>query len=144
MNKKDKNLVFKELCARLPYHVRVKVWLKVGTTEEGPLDLEHNYGDVLRNAFYYHDIVDIKPYLRLPSDLRKEEIDELFKILNISEDKGNWIKINDCTGIKFILPDGAWAENLIKVYDYFNSIHIDYRGLIEKNLAESVKKEFYE
>ena len=57
MIQEDKSLLLKDLCARLPYHIRVKVWLKDGTTEEGALDLEHNYGDVLRDAFYYNKIV---------------------------------------------------------------------------------------
>ena len=60
----DKKLLFIDLCSRLPYHVRLKIWLKDGTTEEGFLDLEHNYADVLRDAFYYNKIIDIKSYLR--------------------------------------------------------------------------------
>ena len=60
MTQEEKEILFKDLCARLPYHTRVKVWLKDGTTEEGALDLEHNYGDVLRDAFYYNEIVKIK------------------------------------------------------------------------------------
>lgn len=47
MKSEEKDLLFKDLCARLPYHVRCKIWLEDGTTEEGPLDLQHNYGDVL-------------------------------------------------------------------------------------------------
>jgi len=31
----DKKLLFIDLCSRLPYHVRLKIWLKDGTTEEG-------------------------------------------------------------------------------------------------------------
>ena len=71
--KDNKELLFKDLSARIPYHVRVKVWLKDGTTEEGPLDLEHNYADVLQDAFYYNNIVDIKPYLRPMSSMTEEE-----------------------------------------------------------------------
>ena len=50
MTQEDKELIFKELCARLPYHVKCKIWLKDGTTEEGLLDLEHNYGNVLQDS----------------------------------------------------------------------------------------------
>ena len=89
MTKEEKDLLFKDLCARLPYHIKVKVWLKDGTTEEGPLDLQHNYGDVLRDAFYYNKIVDIKPYLRSMSSMTEEECKELGElpatINNISE-----------------------------------------------------------
>lgn len=69
MTREEKILLFKDLCARLPYHVRVKVWLEDGDTEEGPLDLQHNYGDVLLDAFYYKKITKIKPYLRPMSSM---------------------------------------------------------------------------
>lgn len=76
MTKKEKDLLLKDLCARLPYHPRVKVWLKDGTTEEGVLDLEHNYGDVLRDAFYYNEIIKIKPYLYPISSITEEQKEE--------------------------------------------------------------------
>ena len=73
MTQENKELLLKDLCARLPYHPRVKVWLKDGTTEEGVLDLEHNYGDVLRDAFYYSKIIKIKPYLFPLSSIIEEQ-----------------------------------------------------------------------
>lgn len=36
MTQEEKEILFKDLCARLPYHTRVKVWLKDGTTDEAP------------------------------------------------------------------------------------------------------------
>lgn len=76
MTQENKELLLKDLCARLPYHIRVKVWLKDGTTEEGTLDLEHNYGDVLRDAFYYNKIVKIKPYLFPMSSMTETQKNE--------------------------------------------------------------------
>ena len=76
MTQEEKEILFKDLCARLPYHTRVKVWLKDGTTEEGALDLEHNYGDVLRDAFYYDKIVKIKTFLFPLSSMTEEEKEE--------------------------------------------------------------------
>ena len=76
MTQEDKELIFKELCARLPYHVKCKIWLKDGTTEEGLLDLQHNYGNVLQDAFYYNKIKDIKPYLFPLSSMTEEEKEE--------------------------------------------------------------------
>ena len=73
MEKDLKDLLLHDLSARLSYHIRVKVWLKDGTTEEGALDLEHNYGDVLRDAFYYNEIVKIKPYLYPISSMADEQ-----------------------------------------------------------------------
>ncbi len=86
MTKENKELLFKDLCVRLPYHIRLKVWLKDRTTEEGVLNLEHNYSDVLRDTFYYNKIIDIKPYLRsmsLMSEEERKEVETLIKENNI-------------------------------------------------------------
>ena len=131
MTKEEKDLLFKDLCARLPYHIKVKVWLKDGTTEEGPLDLQHNYGDVLRDAFYYNKIVDIKPYLRSMSSMTEEECKELGElpatINNISE----------------TFPNTPYYIEVAKVeqIDWLNVHHFDYRGLIPKGLAIAVTEE---
>ena len=140
MTQEEKSLLFKDLCTRLPHHVRVKVWLKDGTTEEGFLDLEHNYADVLQDAFYYNKIKDIKPYLRPMSSMTEEE-DAIFN--NISnkdrgyeEDEDGWIRCDSIHTKWGVCPDGC-----AKLLDYLNSIHIDYRGLIEKGLAVKVTAE---
>ena len=114
MKREDKELLFKDLSARLPYHVRCKIWLKDRTTEEGPLDLEHNYGDVLQHAFYYNDIKEIKPYLRPMS--------------SVSE----------------LISAKEWSSlGGIELIDWYNANHIDYRGLIPKGLAIEASKDMY-
>lgn len=128
MTQEDKQLLFQDLCARLPYHVRVKVWLKYGTTEEGFLDLEHNYADVLQDAFYYDEIKDIKPYLRPMSSMTEEEVKELYILLFRVERLG--------------FPDIYKGQNAISsLYDWLNINHFDYRGLIDKGLAIAVTQE---
>lgn len=123
MTQEEKDLLFKDLSARLPYHVRCKVWLKCGTTEEGPLDLQHNYGDVLRDAFFYHDrIKDIKPYLRRMSSMTIEEEKEY----------------------SFLLDNCGWGINedlKIECLDWLNANHFDYRGLISEGLAIEVTED---
>ena len=116
MKPEEKDLLFKDLCARLPYHVRCKIWLEDGTTEEGPLDLQHNYGDVLQDAFFYYDrIKDIKPYLRPMSSMTEEEREQIRDL---------WI-------------DAHTKTHATRLIDFFNKYHFDYRGLIPKNLALS-------
>ena len=142
MNNEDKELLLKDLCARLPYHVRCKIWLKEGTTEEGPLDLQHNYGNVLLDAFYYNKIKDIKPYLRTISSMTKKEVDELFHILSINEKNSKeWLKVNDIGIIRLFTEEGKDFYEIAEAMDYLHSIHIDYRGLISKGLAIAVTKE---
>lgn len=143
MTQEDKELLLKDLCARLPYHPRVKVWLKDGTTEESALDLEHNYGDVLRDAFYYNKIVKIKPYLRSMSSMTEEEAKELSILCDITGVLS--IKITD-EYIDFEVDDGFGGIGIkpicyddiissIEIFDWLNKNHFDYRGLIEKSLA---------
>ena len=131
ITQENRELLFKDLCARLPYHLRVKVWLKDGTTEEDALDLEHNYGDALRGAFYYNEIVKIKPYLYPISSMTKEQLFEIQNILgkNEIEIKDDFLHIidSDRNTISYL--------EILAVLEWFNKNHFDYRGLIEKGLA---------
>lgn len=133
MTQEEKDLLLKDLSARLPYHVKVKIWLKDGTTEEGPLDLEYNYADVLLDAFYYNNIKNIKPYLRPLSSMIKGEKEEMHNLLS---PKGTAIYEND--GIA--LPVNHYGEFV--PYEFMNHIiqyllknHFDFMGLIPKGLA---------
>jgi len=122
MKQEDKELLFKDLSARIPYHVRVKVLLKDGTTEEGSLDLQHNYADVLLSAFYYNKIVDIKPYLRPMSSITEVE-------------RKHW------RDISLSRPDWDFTARCL---DWLNSRHFDYRGLLERGLALEAPEDMYD
>lgn len=119
MTQEEKDLLIKDLCARLPYHTRVKVWLKDGTTEEGALDLEHNYGDVLRDTFYYDKIVKIKPFLFPLSSMTEEEKEEYCQLQQrvIYNSKG---VIN---------------EDVTKYINWCYKKHLDINNLIPMELA---------
>ena len=119
MTQEHKELLFKDLCARLPYHTRIKVWLKDGTTEEGALDLEHNYGDILRDAFYYNKIVKIKPYLFPLSSMTEEEKEEYCQLQQriIYNSKG------------------VVNEDVTKYINYCYKKHLDINNLIPMGLA---------
>jgi len=136
MTREEKILLFKDLCARLPYHVRVKVWLEDGDTEEGPLDLQHNYGDVLLDAFYYKKITKIKPYLRPMSSMTEEE-QKVFSDIE-SEFLETLVKkvqqIKDDNERRHLLQK-AVAKRTSEMVQFYNKSHFDYNGLIEKGLA---------
>ena len=136
MTQEEKELLLKDLSARLPYHVKVKVWLKDGTTEEGILDLEHNYGDVLRDAFYYNKIVDIKPYLRTMSSMNEKELYEYFSFVFKEYDGYLNDDTPDFTGNHFV-----YIEDVNPFIDWLNKNYFDYRGLIPKGLAIEVTKD---
>ena len=133
MTQEDKSLLLKELCARLPYNVQVLN--KDGDVESFTWQELKEFGD----GYIF------KPYLIPISSMTEEEMDHLFDILHI--DKGgndeDWIKINDVLGIKFFFRTGKWIENVAEAYDYLNSIHIDYRGLISMGLALEAPEGMY-
>lgn len=143
MTQEEKQILFRDLCGRLPYHVRCKVWLEDGTTEEGPLDLEHNYGNVLQDAFYYNDIKDIKPYLRPMSSITDDELKELRKECPhaVFNPKGavtsSWILGIDGSDHGRI----AYINEAGKILEFCYSHHLDCHRLIEDGLAIEVTKD---
>ena len=119
MKQEDKELIFKELCARLPYNVKCKIWLKYGTTEEGLLDLQHNYSNVLQDAFYYNKIKDIKPYLFPLSSMTEEEKEEYCQLQQ-----------------KVIYNSkGVINEDVTKYINWCYKKHLDINNLIPMELA---------
>ena len=129
MTQEDKQLLLKDLSARLPYRVH----LRTNSTDDMELL------DIIRDTDYedqfwingYYDIEDIKPYLRPMSSMTEEEKHELLKFGVVNLDKDNNAIDVCCVGF----------ESHAKVQDYLNSIHFDYRGLIEKGLAIEVTEE---
>ena len=139
MTQEEKQLLLIDLCGRLPYGVvveRTYIPENNGYTSK----LSANTLDIVLD-----DNWSVKPYLRPISSMTESEIYKLFDILHIDKDGNDddWIKINDVVGIKFFFPTGKWVENVAEAYDYLNSIHIDYRGLIEKSLAIEAPMDMY-
>lgn len=131
MTQQDKKLLLKDLCARLPYNVKVSI----GKNKRDDILCEINtFLNSINNTY-----ADVKPYLFPLSSITEEESTELFKLFEISlidSIGADYIKINECTGITFFLDKGFDVEtHLDKLIDWLNAHHFDYRGLIEKGLA---------
>lgn len=145
----QRKIVKADICTRLPYCPKFHYFKE--DVDDCEYDDELSSFDVANDEVtgedHYEEPVSIDSiclYLRKVSDITEEEMDKLFEILNIEEDKTtDWIKINDDLGIKFFFPTGRWIENVAEAYDYLNSIHIDYRGLIAKKLALEAPKDMY-
>lgn len=121
----DKELLLKDLCARLPYGVIFK--------DEFDEDLhEIHYikdGEIYTRTYPHlpYWIETIKPYLRPMSSMTKEEQDEFFDLI-ICVDNGKAVV----------------EEDKIDAYNEFMySHHLDFRGLIEKKLALTAKEGMY-
>jgi hypothetical protein len=136
MTQENKELLLKDLCARLPYGVKVKLG-----DNPNIFDLKYRikfaamYGDSDKLEDIL-DITNIKPCL--------------FPLSSISEDQKydfycRFIK-NDCNfdDFKFYLYTGMWRRKLLTltsiddietIIDWFHKNHIDWRGLIPMGLA---------
>jgi hypothetical protein len=119
MTQEEKDLLLKDLCARLPYGVRMKELDPVNGIEL-ELYLTSIYKDNVqvntKDGGVMATVIDaFKPYLRPMSSMTKEE-----KLYHF-----------------------AINEEPIICTDWLNSHHFDYRGLIEKGLALEAPKDMY-
>ena len=120
----EKELLLKDLSARLSYNVKVNIIYnkehgssdRLRICSEGCLTLNT---DVL--GLYIENEIYLKPYLRPMSSMTEEEHKELKKISNYYG-FASFEYIHD------------WAPNY-DVIDWLNAHHFDYRNLIDKGLA---------
>lgn len=148
MKQEDKELLLKDLCVRLPYGVKVLdnshkdygVSKIINIGFDGSILIDNEMDDIQ----YYPLINNIKPYLRPISSMTEEEVDNLFHILKINEKNAKeWLKVNDIGIIRLFTEEGKDFYEIAEAIDYLNSIHIDYRELIEKGLALEAPEEIY-
>ena len=128
MTQEEKQLLFKDLCARLPYGVMMKV--------------SHLSHPIALDEFVLFTIKTGKeegiPYLRPLSSMTEEEEE------NLREDTG--LDIFKCTVNKEL--EDLWAtdcsvKDLFCLYSWLNEHHFDYNGLIEKGLALEAPEDMY-
>ena len=152
MTQEQKDLLLKDLCARLPYGVKIVIQdtfkYSIVSREYHVLDIS-NFSDIfcfnykkfdkrMKKAMREHpnDIV-IKPYLFPLSSMTEEQFVELkvFADLIYESDTLELVEWNDnYKTLEFWLEEVP-SYCVIKVFDWLNKNHFDYRGLIEKGLA---------
>ena len=124
MIQEDKDLLFKDLCARLPYGTKCIV--TKSRTEEGQ---KGDIGRIARvclegvdcidNTVFFSEFGNFKPYLFPLSSMTEEQRQELESLMEVTT-----------------VP--AWGEILsptTEYYDWLNKNHFDYRGLIKMGIA---------
>ena len=147
MTQEDKQLLIKDLCARLPYGVKVKYKSEEsGNIEIGEIEgidsneIHEIYGFYLPDRYIY-SVDEFIPYLRPMSTMTKKEIEEY---RNLSDEViGSYGPyhhkfIAHCVrlGIKPDNPHECVDEFLnMEAIDWLLAHHFDFRGLIEKDLA---------
>ena len=123
MTQEEKQLLLKDLSARLPYGVKFlrESWNYECDQELSVIEvLEDIDKDGYINNTKVYTVEDIKPYLRPKSSMTEEEKEEYLKLGDIYY------------GIYF---------DSINSIDWLNAHHFDYRRLIPKGLAIEVTKE---
>ena len=133
MTEEDKELLIKDLCARLPYGVKIELtwWVMdegtcMSTTLE-PDHIEQIRNDELGDA-------EIKPYLFPMSSMTEEQCYDFYCRFVENE-----IDYNDFK--KYYFDSCLWNKVLTTIndcgdiIDWLNKYYFDYRGLIEKGLA---------
>ena len=113
MTQEEKDLLLKDLCARLPYGVKVEsVFINPDTKEHKSCGIEvFNATSLL---MIRDGLGEFKPYLFPLSSMTEEQIKEFNSITQ---------KCNTYIGKSILLTD------------FCNKHHIDWRGFIEKGLA---------
>ena len=134
MTKEDKDLLLKDLCARVPYGVVVNISYnkengssdRLRLCSEGDLPLNAD----LLNLFIEQEIF-LKPYLRPMSSMTEEERKYI---------------IDECCIHETILPGGishalmpALAAKIL--INFYNKKHLDFNGLIQNGLAIEVTED---
>lgn len=121
------NLLRKDLCARFPYYVKLKV-----KYENDPWTLfvmHHSLNIYVLGTKGYPievKLTDCQPYLRPMSSMTQEEKQEYQRITE------RW------------MYDSSYSiGDSFDSFDWLNAHHFDYRGLIKKGLAIEAPKGMY-
>lgn len=153
MTVEEIDLLYKDLCARIPYGVAYH-WK--GRTGED--DMPHYLNGMNEWMIFYIQQGFVKPYLRSMESMTEEELREFAKLK--FKDDGVW-EIVEFPEMKFGFRGfinvlcrnknngDTWIYQVntrtpLETYygiDWLNKNHFDYRGLIEKRLAIKVTPE---
>lgn len=118
MTQKDKELLLKDLCERLPYGVKCSInGLNNCTLMPSDIEEEKN----------------IKPYLRPMSSMLEKEIEEFNELMYSVEER--------CINA---YGKGGYTLAFTELNDWLNAHHFDYRGLIIKGLALKALEGMYD
>ena len=127
MTQEEKQLLLTDLCARLPYGVKIQTWYNEIITSD--LNTFPYSTEEMDKEGMWDQLSGFKPYLRPMSSMTEEEVNELAAIEHVDLIAGDKI----ITSI----------ELNINAIDWLNAHHFDYRGLIGKGLALEAPEGMY-
>jgi hypothetical protein len=150
MTNEDKQLLIKDLCARLPYYPHPKIHIFT-EGEYAPSTRIQNLVRIemwkVRNGecqwlINDYPLEDIKPYLRPISSMTEEEWIKFYKWANcrIEKDSGEIGSKSRGFGDGY---EYLGIDDMSDAIDFLNAHHFDYLGLIEKGLALEAPADMY-
>ena len=142
MTQEDKQLLLKDLSARLPYGVKCIV--TKSRTEEGQKGDVGKIGWVSLEGVdcigdrepFFSEFGNFKPYLIPLSSMTEEQKKYITDRWGINDEFD--FEINPDWGEYFVE-----LGDIVDFIDWLNKNHFDYRGLIEKELAIEAPKDMY-
>lgn len=143
MEKDLKDILLKDLCARLPYGVKISVqsWdeREMEYTDRVDVLYSVNGDEYVQsvNEDYDFSLEDIKPYLFPLSSMTEEQAKEMQEI--VGSPKVACI-MRKTGGLELWLDSvdtdpTIWLDTIFEVQDWLNKNHFDYHNLINKNIA---------
>jgi len=124
MTQEEKQLLLKDLCARLPYGFKYQV-IYDNRTPQSVKNIILDGDFTLFDGWLVHEI---KPYLRPMSSMTKDETRKYHELCDFDD--------CDYTGREMYFIT-------VEAIDYLTSIHVNYRNLIEKGLALKAPEGMY-
>ena len=132
MKQEDKELLLRDLCARLPYGVICELYNATCTIKEKLL-----YGGL---SHFVDDTICVRPFLRPMSSMTEEERKEIGIL--IREKRPNPYGIINNEGVDNLLLSVSVTSTVL--IDWLNAHHFDYRGLIDRGLALEAPEGMYD
>lgn len=127
MTQEEKQLLLKDICARLPYGVKVKsIFINPNTKEHKSCGIE--VFEAIDILIIKDGFIEFKPYLFPLSSITEEQRKYIADRWGINEDFD--FEINPDWGEYFVE-----LGDIVDFIDWLNENHFDCRGLIEKELA---------
>ena len=132
MEQEDKDLLLRDLCARLPYGVKCyKMTFKPELAEEVICTLRNGSHNCVQLGTFLYRLEHIKPYLFPLSSMTEEQKNQLKEIWNADMNKALDYAISGEEGLSDLFQLSAAK----KVINWFIKNHFDMNGLIPKSLA---------
>jgi hypothetical protein len=145
MTQEEKDLLLKDLCARLPYCIKCKILENnetkiLGSVQYDGVNTLFDFWEDEHKIQYDYQLYlsEFKPYLFPLSSMTEEQAKELFEIVGLecSLSKVDYFPNNEVSSITFFLQNGFDVEtHLDKLLELLNRNHFDWRGLIPMGLA---------